>query len=272
MYPAWTVKSGLKSLCASSRASFSRSDAGGPGAQLGKCRSACACRVARSRGSGRKAEPGAGDDVARHVAPDEPGELGPGASRSRPVAPPAAAPKARDLDLGAQTSCLCALAHRVARARDALGSFSRTPPAYVATLDIFLVRGASLRARRPSCWRGSRRRRELRSATGRHRAVHSARRPGPAARQYPGSGLASPSNMLARGRATHRGSIHPGRADSRVTRGEVPPPRAAQRPRSGGASSPRRAQRMPRPSVSASARSSYSFRLGRLGAHRHRPR
>ena len=114
------MKSGLKSRCASSIASCSRSTPAAPARSSGSVVSACACSVARSRGSGRRARWHARDGVRRHLAPDEARELRqPRLDVGLLLRPELL--EACDLHLGAQNVLLRALAHGVARARDALG-------------------------------------------------------------------------------------------------------------------------------------------------------
>ena len=95
-------------------------DAGGPGAQLGK--GGLGLRLQRGEVArlGPQGEVDAGDGVTRHLAPDEARELG------QPrldvgLLLRAQLLEAGDLQLGAEDVLLRALAHGVARARNALG-------------------------------------------------------------------------------------------------------------------------------------------------------
>ena len=101
-------------------------DAGGPGAQLGKCRLGLRLQGGKVARLGSQGEPGAGDDVARHVAPDEPGELGQ-ARLDRRLLLRAELLEAGDLHLRAEHVLLRALAHRVPRPSDALGLLPHLP-------------------------------------------------------------------------------------------------------------------------------------------------
>ena len=95
-------------------------DAGGAGAQLGKRGLGLRLQRGEVARLGPQGEADAGDGVTRHLAPDEARELG------QPrldvgLLLRAKLLEAGDLQLGAQDVLLRALAHGVARARDALG-------------------------------------------------------------------------------------------------------------------------------------------------------
>ena len=120
MYPAWTVKSGLKSRTRQVDRELPALDGGGAASQLGEAR--LGLRLQRSEVAGLRPQREASgtDSLPPHLAADETRQLGL-ASLDLGLLPRAELLEARDLELGPEHVLLGALAHGVAGAGDALG-------------------------------------------------------------------------------------------------------------------------------------------------------